>query len=166
MRCDTLPTFVRILMCFLLIWQVVSHVSDASLAMLIVFFHHFFRLLSSMEESSGVISTLARFWPKTLGSMHKVMGFEKEEFVQYVVCPKCHSIYDYSDCFMMKHGIEVSKTCQHCPFPQHPNKSQRKPCGAVLLQSIKTKTSMILRPWKVYCYRSLVTSLQQIPGTC
>ena len=161
-RCDTLPASVRILMCFLLIWQAAFHVSDASLAMLVIFFHHFFRILSSMEDSR-LISTLAGIWPKSVASIYKLMGLEKEEFVQYVVCPKCHSIYDYNDCFTYTHdGKRVSKTCQHRPFPQHPRKSQRKPCGSSLLRLVKTKKGTLLRPWKIYCYRSLVSSLKQL----
>ena len=158
-----LPTPVRIVMCFILFWQVVFHVSDSSVAALVLFFHHFFRVLSSIERNSAIISALADSWPKSISSIYKSLGVDKMDFTQYVVCPKCDSIYDYNDCIITRSdGSKVSKTCKHRPFPQHRYRSKRKPCGAILLQSVKGKKDTSLRPWKVYCYRSLISSLIQI----
>ena len=155
------PVPVRILMLFVLLWQAVFHVSDAALAMLVIFLHHFFRVLSALEESNA-LRVLVNAWPKSVKAIHRAMGIERQNFTQYVVCPKCHSVYELGKCIVTRNGRKISKLCEHCPFPQQPRSTYRRSCGALLLRSVKTKTGNILRLIKVYCYHILITSLKQL----
>ena len=91
-----------------------------------------------------------------------MLGIKKDDFVEFVVCPKCHSIYDYDDCIITKaNKSQESKCCKYQPFPDHPHRSRRKKCGTALLRTVKTRGETILKPRKVYCYRSIKSYLLQ-----
>ena len=154
-----MPIPVRVLMLFLVTWQVFFTISDAGLAMLIVFFHHFFRLLSSLDTNCAILSSFAKFWPKSIATVLRVLNINSDKFVQYVVCPKCHSIYNYNQCVT---STQQSKTCWHVAYPRHRHKSRRKPCGTLLLRKERTRSGFVLRPRKVYTYKSLVASIERL----
>ena len=80
---------IRLCMIFLLLWQCMFHVSDAGIAVLVLFMHHLFRLLSSLT-SSQYLSSLSKACPITLYSVRKLLGLLDDQFTEYVVCPTCH----------------------------------------------------------------------------
>ena len=177
MTTASVPVAVHILICFLLIWQSCFHVSDGGLASLVLFFHHFFRTLSATTSTnSSLIRDIASFWPRSSSSLHKLSGIQKADFREYVVCPKCDSIYDYAQCVMTKaNGEKESKLCQHCKYPQHPHLRLRQPCEVLLLQTAHSKRGKSLRPWKTYspeglvnitscicCYYSVILALKEL----
>ena len=48
-------------------------------------------------------------------------------------------------------------------FPNHVQARMREPCGKSLMKAVKTsKGSQYLAPFRTYCYRSLVDSLQNL----
>ena len=61
------------------------------------------------------MNVLADDVPLTLKRMQCSLGLEsKDWFVEFVVCPKCHSIYEYKDCVVTSaSGIKESKCCCH-----------------------------------------------------
>ena len=71
------------------------------------------------------------------------LSLKRDDFETSVVCPSCHSIYDYSKCFEIKFGQKECKKCSHVFFPNHSHISHRKPL-------------------KVYCYKSLCRSIEQL----
>lgn len=159
LQLPAMPIPVRVLMLFLVTWQVFFTISDAGLAMLIVFFHHFFRLLSSLDTNCAILSSFAKFWPKSIATVLRVLNINSDKFVQYVVCPKCHSIYNYNQCVT---STQQSKTCWHVAYPRHRHKSRRKPCGTLLLRKERTRSGFVLKPRKVYTYKSLVASIERL----
>ena len=82
------------------------------------------------------MSQISREIPKTLYFARKTT-LGSCECVEYVVCPKCNSIYLYSECVKTIGGKEVSVHCSYTEFPRHPHQSQRKLCDEVLLKDIK-----------------------------
>ena len=81
----------------------------------------------------------------------------------YVACPKCDSVYGYSDCFEVgRNGEKKSKCCSHIKYPNHPQRSQRKCCGARLLRKVKTKRGYSLLPMRSYPYKPLKQSIAQL----
>lgn len=44
--------------------------------------------------------------PVTLQSVHRLID---NNFIKYVVCPKCESIYDYKNCFVL---LEMGRKSQ------------------------------------------------------
>ena len=81
-----------------------------------------------------------------------------------MVCPKCHSIYNYEDCVNRSrcHGGLISKLCKHIAYPNHPHKSRQTPCDTLLLKTAKTKHGISLQPFKKYLYRSLRSSMASL----
>lgn len=131
--------------------------------MLILFLYNLLRLLSSISPSQPLLS-MTECCPKTLYSVRKMLGLVDDQFLEYVVCPQCHSIYELSQCIQQDAiGRKSSKRCWYIRFPNHPFQSQRQKCGCLLLESIQTRTgNIILRPRKVFCYRSLQKSISEM----
>ena len=88
----------------------------------------------------------------------------RQTFVQYVCCPKCCSIYPKEQCVLKDRKGNIScASCSHVRFPAHPQHSKRLPCGTPLMKQLCTCSgNIILRPYMVYCYKSLIESLQML----
>ena len=81
-----------------------------------------------------------------------------------MVCPKCHSVYNYEDCVnkSTSHGRSTSKLCKHIAYPNHPHQSRRTPCDTLLLKAVKTKREICLQPFKIYPYCSFRYSMASL----
>ena len=67
------------------------------------------------------------------------------------------------DCLTVdESGQQVSKECSHVHFPNHPQVSRRKPCGTQLLKQIRTKSGYVLSPIRVFPYKSLKKSIENL----
>lgn len=85
------------------------------------------------------------------------------KFKDYVICPKCHSLYDLQDCTVKIGSILTAKKCQYVPFPHHPMASFRQQCGTPLLRRIKSQSKAErFQPFKVYSYQSLKDSISRL----
>ena len=101
-------------------------------------------------------------FPVTVHSLHHILLLEENNFLTYVACPKCDSVYDYSDCFEVgRNGEKESKCCSHIKYPNQ-IRSQRKCCGATLLRKVKTKCGYSLLPMRSYPYKPLKQSIAQL----
>ena len=157
---DDIPQPLRLLSVFLLMWQYLYHVSDAGISILIVFLHHFFRLLSSLIQSD-VMTQIAAACPTSLHNTRKILGFHGNQFQQFVVCPKCNSVYEFDQCIgQTARGQKYSKRCWYVPFPNHTRRQQRTECGTPLLNTVQSRSrATYFRPIKVFCYQSLKKSI-------
>ena len=73
----------------------------------------------------------------------------------------CYSVYPVTEC-VTEDGKE-SKKCSYVEFPNHPHVSKRKECGAILLKKVKALSGNVsFQPNLVYCYKSLIDSLQEM----
>ena len=102
----------------------------------------------------GIVNAL----PKSLLTIRSF--FKHEDFIEYVVCPKCCKLYLLPHCSVNKNGIIESKLCDNVEFPNHPHSSRRQACGEVLLKKIKVGNKTKLVPRKIYVYRSIIQSLK------
>ena len=100
--------------------------------------------------------------PLTIHCAYKKIGVKNNDFISYVVCPACNTVYEYENCVVKVAGKKVSKDCCHVAYPNHPQVSRRKTCGAKLLKTVKNGSGYNLIPIKVYLYFPLKKSLQQI----
>ena len=94
--------------------------------------------------------------------LKKYFGLSQDQFTKYVICSKCESLYEYKDCFQSGVCNSHPKVCGHIAFRNHPHLSRRQPCGHTLLKQIVTKQGKKYYPHKLYCYRSVITSLKEI----
>lgn len=72
---------------------------------------------------------------KLLGMM-KLTGILRDDFLQYVGCPKCMTVYMLTETYELRRdGTKVCRTCGHIPFYNHPQQRSalRKKCGSALL---------------------------------
>ena len=135
----------------LLLLQAKHYVPDSAINILLRFLRVLFQVLG--------INSLARFIPSSSYSIGKSLG-HSTYFIKYVVCPKCHRLYRYSECVSAAGHIQCSKTCSHVKYPYHPQRRFRKECGHKLLYFSSGR--QILYPMKAFPYRSLSLSLQQL----
>ena len=72
-----------------------------------------------------VLSELSHILPKTLSSAKKLVGKPYDGVTDYVVCPKCNTLYKMSECILKEFGREESRKCSYIEFPNHPHYSRR-----------------------------------------
>ena len=148
------------LICFLIRFQSKYYIPDAAIDALLKFLYTLFLVIGRF--SSNVALGITRILPKTLYSMKNVVGYN-DSFQRYVVCPRCHKMYDTSDCISRCGSIESTRNCSFVKHPNHPHSSGRAPCSAPLMRSVTLRTGKVrLYPFKIYCYRKLVVSLQEL----
>lgn len=129
-------SMVKYLISCLMIWQLVFHVSDAAVTILVKIVQQFLCILSNVVNSERLKNSV-NIIPNTYKSLLNLVGIDStSSIVSYVVCPECDSIYDYDSC---KDGQKISKRCQYVAFPNHIQRNQRLPCGALLMKEVKLK---------------------------
>jgi len=60
-----------------------------------------------------------------------------EEYTEYVVCPKCNSLYSYDDCLEVRaNGQEwsIAKCCEFVESPNYRFQYYQTACGELLLK--------------------------------
>ncbi len=145
---------------FLMLWQGLYRVSNAAINMLFSFILIFVKVFG--VALTGVESKM-RYWPRTTSHASDLLWKkDKEDFTEYVVCPDCHSVYQYKDCVNTINGCKESNLCSHMAYPNHPHRSKQKQCGATLLKKVKRGSRFKLVPIKVYPYQSLKTALTKL----
>lgn len=155
-----LPTAVRYLFVFISFWQFSYNISNNAINALLRFLKFFIHCLGVAFSSEALANCSI---PIGLKTVHKILGVGGGMFVKYVVCPRCHSVYEYEDCVETKANKQnESKRCHHIAYPNHSLMSHRKRCGALLLKKVRSKRGYSLQPIKVYSYRSLKSSIAQL----
>lgn len=130
--------------------------SDAAVTFLLKIFLAFFKLLSI---KSDVYSQVESIFPENMYQLSKLLKSNVLEFKQYVVCTRCYALYDFDDCFHVVEGLWITNRCSYVEFPNHRLPHLRKRCDQPLLKQINNESSNILVPYKIYCYKSLQSSL-------
>ena len=145
---------------FLILWQAVFNISNAAISVFLKFFKHFILLLGRSYNSDPLCSASS---PLPRETILRLLNSGEGAYIEYVVCPKCDSLYEYKDCIKTNpNGTLESKCCCHVAAPNHPHLSRRVACGCVLMKKQKTKKKSILIPRKVYPYMSIIKSLEII----
>jgi len=84
-------------------------------------------------------------------------------FIQDVCCPSCHSLYQWKECIIhLPDNQLVSKHCSFQRFPNHPQHQHRHACGQSLMKIKSSKGKQSLYPRLIYCYKSVIASLQEM----
>ena len=92
-----------------------------------------------------------------------MLHIDENNFIKYVVCPSCHSLYHLNDCFEVNSGKRTPKVCSFIAFPRHPHQQWHFPCGARLLSEVKLKSGKSkYYPRKYYCYKPISESLASL----
>ena len=144
---------------FLLLLQAKHFIPDAAMNALLKFLSVLFRV---MGRFSTFVASIAPTIPSSVFMLRKA-GNKSSDFTKYVVCPRCHRLYRFSDCVTVLDEHQDSKTCTYVRFPNHPQERCRAECGCVLLKTVQlTSGRRILYPFKVFPYKTLSSSLQEL----
>lgn len=107
-------------------------------------------------------------FPGTLDKVRKLHFINKDDFEKWITCQQCHCTYPYQLCVDRAGITENIVKCSFVRFPRHQQICMRSPCGFPLMKAIKTTSGKrMLKPLKVFCYRSVTESivhLVQQPG--
>ena len=103
----------------LLLWQSLFRVSNAALSSCLSLFKSIIRMLGTAFQLRSLVD-FSGWLPQTLHGAYSCVGIAGDDFIEYVVCPACHSVYEYKNCFDTVAGVKVSKECCHVPYPDHP----------------------------------------------
>lgn len=146
---------------FLTFYHLVYHLSQRAITSLLGFIRlllYYLAITTGQDRLLQIVNAL----PKSMLTIQT--AFKQDNFIEYVVCPKCCKLYLLSDCIIDNHGQVTSKLCDYIEFPDHPFSSQRKACSEILLKRIKVGKKIKLVPRKVYVYRSIIQSLKAMMG--
>jgi hypothetical protein len=158
---QSLPSRVRSILLFLLTWQFLFNVSDTALSALVVFLSTLFKMLMPFGNKQS--DSLINSFPSSLQIVHSQILQGDILFSEYVVCPKCHSVYDIADCLEKTGSTINSKKCHYVQFPQHSMLSRRQPCGTLLMRTvIKHSKPNQFKPFKVYAYQPLELAIKRL----
>ena len=162
---DHARQIVRWVLIFLCLWSSFCSLSENALDILLGFLRAVFY---SMGMVFPVVASFAVLFPRSVHSLRKQLGIDQDKFVKYVVCPKCHQMYNFNDCYETVRGTKVARKCPFVQFPNHRQHFRRTQCGEPLLKEVSLKSGeTTLYPFKVYCYNSVIANLQyflQRPG--
>ncbi|XP_070548294.1 uncharacterized protein [Ptychodera flava] len=144
-----------------MMWQNLYGVSDRGITLLLKFMEAFVSMLASLLEVP-MLTEFAKIFPTSLYKVRKLLGLNRDKFVKYVACPKCHTVYKFEDCYRVNsRGEKHPLKCSAVKFPNHPQKKRRKPCHAALLKKVISKDGHgYVYPINVYCYKSVRETLE------
>ena len=126
-----------------------------------ILFKFFSLLLHKLVTLTGskTVEELHKYFPSSLLSARKIQCQKQANFYKFVVCQKCFTTFNLEDC-LGKDGIQK---CTYVHFPRHPQKCIRVLCNESLLKTAKTPSGRITSyPLKLYCFKSIIESIQQL----
>lgn len=105
---------------FIIMWGFVLQISNAALNSLVLFLYHFHRVVASCSQNHAELQQISHQCPKSFLTAQSLLGLHSDDFVQYVVCRKCDSVYELEACIARSpNGELVSKRCIHIEFSNH-----------------------------------------------
>ena len=106
--------------------------------------------------------------PCSVQDARKLIGSNHSSLQKFACCPSCHSIYKQEDCILEdSSGEKVSRKCNFRKFPNdpqhHPQPQHRCTCDTLMMKKVKLPSGrVVLRPHLIYCYKSIIESLQEM----
>ena len=88
---------LRKLIWFLFLWQSFFYVTDSVFKILVRFVKYFLQLLGTSFHCPQIIQ-FGESIPCTTRVAEKQIGISEKGMFEFIVCPKCHSLYLYEDC--------------------------------------------------------------------
>ena len=144
---------------FLLQLQSKHNIPDRAVDLLFKFLYIYFSILGRFSQFMAIV---ASHFPSTLYCVKKTF-LEAQHFTCFVVCRKCWKLYHFGECIFTSGTIKSSKECIFVQFPHHPYTSGRVSCKQKLLKSVKVSSGKtIFYSFRLYCYKSLQSSLQNL----
>ena len=74
-------------------------------------------MLLAVTCNAPLVKKVSDEIPLTVKTAEKMIGLDELGIIEYVVCQKCHSVYEYESC--VDNG--QPRTCCHKKYPNHPH---------------------------------------------
>ena len=87
--------------------QQLYKVSNAAIRMMFKILKLFLYSIGTLTKSPGIIA-ISDGIPLSLDKCCQLLDIKKSTFTEYIVCPKCNSIYDYRS-----HELREGLLCKH-----------------------------------------------------
>ena len=117
---------------FILLWQANCKISSNGIEWLLRFLFQFLHLVGTTCHCEYLVKFCTMF-PTSLYVLRQLVKLDRDDFVKYVVCPNCSSLYDPGDCTQRIGGRIVAKCCTHKAFKK--GKGARE-CGVRLAKRV------------------------------
>ena len=147
---------IKWILLFILLWSTCYSISANAI-------NHLLKFISYLLKWLAPMATFAKSFPSSLYKVKQALNLHQDNFIKYVVCPGCHSLYTFNSCYDVIGSRTVPKCCSNVLFPLHPQQSRRKQCNHSLVRKvILTNGSEKVYPLKVYSYKSVKESLYEM----
>ena len=141
----------------MLLWQANCKLSNNGLEWLLRFLFQFLHLLGVTCNCEYLVEFCAMF-PTSLYVLRKIVDLDRDDFVKYVVCPTCSSLYDPGNCTQRIGDRIVAKCCTNKAFKKGKG---AKECGTKLAKRVVLSDGKeCYYPFKVYCFNSVINQLE------
>ena len=137
--------------------QAQHYIPEVAIDKLFSFLCVFFKVIGRF---SPFVALLAKKLPTSSQDARTNLGLVRE-YKKFVVCPKCWKLFSFEDSIEECGSIRSTKHCNFVAYPNHTQRARRTPCNADLLKKVELASGKnILHPYKMFCYRSLKSTLQ------
>lgn len=97
---------------FVLAWQYKNYVSDNAIEQLLKFVQQLLFCIGELiKDHTELCIVLATNIPTSLYSARKLLKIDRDNFQQYVVCPKCTKLYQMDEVVINEGHRTVARTC-------------------------------------------------------
>ena len=147
---------VRWIVTLLAVFQTCFYLTTQAINGLLKFLVVIFQFLGKFSTK---LTDLASLIPRSMYTYQFKTSFLDlaigDAFKRKVVCKYCHSLYGFEEC-LNKTGVQTTIAC--CS-----HKSFKRKCNGLLMKEIVTRSgNSKFYPHKVFCYASLISSLQAL----
>ena len=141
---------------FLALLQKKHFLPDAALNLLLHFLYIFFKVLYRLSPHDQ-LARIVHDFPPTTYKFHKLLYAQNKQFLKYVVCQRCSTVYKFEDCTEKIGSREVARICKN-RFS-----NQERPCNGELVRRVELiNKNIIFYPNRVYCYMPLCRYLANL----
>ena len=130
------------------------------MAWLLKFLSSWFKLLGVVVPSD-ILAQIVTAFPGTLYMLRKFFYFDRDSFDKFVVCSKCHTLYEYNECVKTVNNRKVVKTCSGVRY----SRGKKIQCGEDLVYNVQLKNEeSCYYPIHYHCSNSIINSLERLLG--
>ena len=138
---------------FLALLQKKHFLPDAALNLLLHFLYIFFKVLYRLSPHDQLARIVMIFLLQCINFINYYM--HKTQFLKYVVCQRCSTVYKFEDCTEKIGSREVARICTQ-NFS-----NQERPCNGELVRRVEL-INKTFYPNRVYCYMPLCRYLANL----
>ena len=145
----------------MLSWQSNFRIPDIAIDSLLKFLK---TVLCNFKEivTADNLQEITKNFPDTLQKARTISHINRDNFQKFIVCQNCHCAYP-SDQLPRSTSTETTIKCSFVPFPRHPQRRMRSPCGFPLVKLVKTASGKkLFKPMKLFCYKSIIRSIAEM----